>query len=180
MSDMLAWTDPDGQTLTSWSENSGSSYCDGSFEGVACNEMGQVMNISLQGKGLFGKLAPEIGELKWLSGLYLHFNGLHGEIPKEIAELTHLTDLYLNVNNLTGEIPVEFEKMANLQATKADTRTMAEMLRVPTEGCEEAIVVPPILAEPSGQGICWEVMEGRGGSSWSGGEGRRKCRRRVA
>nr|GEV80875.1 reverse transcriptase domain-containing protein [Tanacetum cinerariifolium] len=28
-----------------------------------------------------------------------------------------------------------------------DNRTMAEMLRAPTEGCEEAIVVPPILAE---------------------------------
>ncbi|GJX91737.1 somatic embryogenesis receptor kinase 4-like protein [Tanacetum coccineum] len=110
-----SFLDPDGQTLTSWSENGGTSYCDGSFEGVACNEKGQVMNISLQGKGLFGKLAPEIGDLKGLSGLYLHFNGLHGEIPKEIAELTHLTDLYLNVNNLSGEIPVEFEKMASLQ-----------------------------------------------------------------
>nr|GEZ89317.1 reverse transcriptase domain-containing protein [Tanacetum cinerariifolium] len=32
-------------------------------------------------------------------------------------------------------------------ATMADNRTMAEMLRAPTEGCEEAIVVPPILAE---------------------------------
>nr|GEY06535.1 hypothetical protein [Tanacetum cinerariifolium] len=29
---------------------------------------------------------------------------------------------------------------------------------------------------PSGQGICWEVMEDRGGSSGSSGEGR-KCRR---
>nr|GFD04768.1 reverse transcriptase domain-containing protein [Tanacetum cinerariifolium] len=28
-----------------------------------------------------------------------------------------------------------------------DNRTMAEMLRAPTEGCAEAIVVPPILAE---------------------------------
>nr|GFA33490.1 hypothetical protein [Tanacetum cinerariifolium] len=29
----------------------------------------------------------------------------------------------------------------------ADNRTMAEMLRAPTEGYAEAIVVPPILAE---------------------------------
>ncbi|GKF49545.1 hypothetical protein Tco_0142796, partial [Tanacetum coccineum] len=29
----------------------------------------------------------------------------------------------------------------------ADQRTMAELLRAPTEGYEEAIVVPPILAE---------------------------------
>nr|GEV94328.1 reverse transcriptase domain-containing protein [Tanacetum cinerariifolium] len=31
--------------------------------------------------------------------------------------------------------------------TMVDNRTMAEMLRAPTEGCAEAIVVPPILAE---------------------------------
>nr|GFA91438.1 hypothetical protein [Tanacetum cinerariifolium] len=32
-------------------------------------------------------------------------------------------------------------------ATMTDNRIMAEMLRAPTEGCAEAIVVPPILAE---------------------------------
>nr|GEY36754.1 hypothetical protein [Tanacetum cinerariifolium] len=31
--------------------------------------------------------------------------------------------------------------------TMTDNRTMAEMLRAPTEGCAKAIVVPPILAE---------------------------------
>ncbi|KAI3693286.1 hypothetical protein L6452_33119 [Arctium lappa] len=109
-----SFLDPNGQTLSSWSPNA-TSYCDGSFQGVACDEFGHVMNISLQGNGLFGKIPPEIGQLKRLSGLYLHFNGLHGEIPKEIAELTQLADLYLNVNNLSGEIPQELEKMANLQ-----------------------------------------------------------------
>nr|XP_043627971.1 LRR receptor-like serine/threonine-protein kinase GSO2 [Erigeron canadensis] len=109
-----SFLDPKGQTLTSWSPDA-KSYCDGSFEGIACNEFGKVMNISLQGKGLFGQIPPEIGDLKSLSGLYLHFNGLHGEIPKEIGELTQLTDLYLNVNNLSGEIPTELQNMANLQ-----------------------------------------------------------------
>nr|GFA62005.1 reverse transcriptase domain-containing protein [Tanacetum cinerariifolium] len=32
-------------------------------------------------------------------------------------------------------------------ATMTDNRTMAEMLLAPTEGCAEAIIVPPILAE---------------------------------
>ncbi|KAI3829182.1 hypothetical protein L1987_03299 [Smallanthus sonchifolius] len=109
-----SFLDPEGQTLTSWSPNA-TTYCDGSFEGVACNGLGQVMNISLQGKGLLGQIPPEIGQLKNLSGLYLHFNGLHGEIPKEIAELTQLTELYLNVNNLSGQIPQELEKMENVQ-----------------------------------------------------------------
>nr|GEV38902.1 reverse transcriptase domain-containing protein [Tanacetum cinerariifolium] len=35
----------------------------------------------------------------------------------------------------------------NKKPTMTDNRTMAEMLRAPTEGCAEAIVVPPILAE---------------------------------
>ncbi|KAI3756835.1 hypothetical protein L1987_56658 [Smallanthus sonchifolius] len=109
-----SFLDPKGETLTSWSSNA-TTYCGGSFEGVACDELGQVMNISLQGKGLFGQIPPEIGQLKSLSGLYLHFNGLHGEIPEQIAELTQLTDLYLNVNNLSGQIPPQLEKMANLQ-----------------------------------------------------------------
>nr|GEW40644.1 putative reverse transcriptase domain-containing protein [Tanacetum cinerariifolium] len=34
-----------------------------------------------------------------------------------------------------------------VKTTMADNRTMAEMLRAPTEGCAEAIVVPSVLAE---------------------------------
>nr|GEY13097.1 reverse transcriptase domain-containing protein [Tanacetum cinerariifolium] len=40
-----------------------------------------------------------------------------------------------------------FEEHLTSVATMTDNRTMAEMLRAPTEGCAEAIVVPPILAE---------------------------------
>nr|GEU53314.1 hypothetical protein [Tanacetum cinerariifolium] len=40
-----------------------------------------------------------------------------------------------------------FEEHLPPIATMADNRTMAEMLRAPTEGCAEAIVVLPILAE---------------------------------
>ncbi|KAF9671914.1 hypothetical protein SADUNF_Sadunf12G0100000 [Salix dunnii] len=111
--DMKAALDPKGRHLSSWTINA--SPCDGSFEGVACNEKGQVANISLQGKGLHGKVSPSIAGLKYLTGLYLHYNSLYGEIPREIANLTELSDLYLNVNNLSGEIPPEIGNMANLQ-----------------------------------------------------------------
>nr|GEX93572.1 reverse transcriptase domain-containing protein [Tanacetum cinerariifolium] len=40
-----------------------------------------------------------------------------------------------------------FEEHLPTVATMTDNRIMAEMLRAPTEGCAEAIVVPPILAE---------------------------------
>lgn len=73
------------------------------------------MNVSLQGKGLSGKIPPEIGLLKSLSGLFLHFNQLSGGVPKEIGSLSELSDLYLDVNNLSGEIPLEIGNMSNLQ-----------------------------------------------------------------
>ncbi|KAI5444657.1 hypothetical protein KIW84_013074 [Lathyrus oleraceus] len=62
-----------------------------------------------------GKLSPAIGDLKHLTGLYLHYNSLYGGIPREIANLTELSDLYLNVNHLSSEIPSEFGKMESLQ-----------------------------------------------------------------
>ncbi|KAB2054720.1 hypothetical protein ES319_A12G273600v1 [Gossypium barbadense] len=109
--DIKASLDPDNQYLTSWTTKS--DPC--SFEGLACNEQGQVANISLQGKGLSGKISPAIAELQNLTGLYLHYNSLYGEIPREIANLTQLADLYLNMNNLSGEIPPEIAQMDSLR-----------------------------------------------------------------
>ncbi|GMP61820.1 hypothetical protein CsSME_00024132 [Camellia sinensis var. sinensis] len=107
--------DPQNLHLSSWSSSSTADPCDGSFDGVACDELGRVVNISLQGQGLAGKIPAEIGQLKSLSGLYLHFNELYGVVPEEIANLSQLSDLYLNVNNLSGEIPPVIGTMANLQ-----------------------------------------------------------------
>ncbi|KAI3900621.1 hypothetical protein MKW92_016401 [Papaver armeniacum] len=111
--EMKASLDPENRFLSSWTSDG--NPCSGSFEGVACNEQGKVANISLQGKGLSGKVPSAISGLKCLSGLYLHYNSLSGDIPKEISNLTELSDLYLNVNNISGVIPPEIGKMASLQ-----------------------------------------------------------------
>lgn len=111
--DLKSSLDPEGHFLSSWTIDG--TPCGGSFEGVACNEKGQVANVSLQGKGLSGKLSPAIAGLKHLTGLYLHYNSLYGEIPRELANLTELSDLYLNVNHLSGEIPPEIGMMESLQ-----------------------------------------------------------------
>lgn len=105
--------DPNDNILFSWQNEE--NPCSGKFEGVACNEHGNVANISLQGKGLSGHLTPAVSQLTSLSGLYLHYNEIKGEIPKEIANLTELVDLYLNVNGLSGSIPSEFGNMNSLQ-----------------------------------------------------------------
>ncbi|KAK1306217.1 Proline-rich receptor-like protein kinase PERK2 [Acorus calamus] len=111
--EMKSALDPDNQFLSSWTSEG--KPCNGDFEGVACNEHGKVANISLQGKGLSGRVPSAIAGLKCLSGLYLHYNSLTGEIPREIANLTELSDLYLNVNNLSGSIPAEIGNMGSLQ-----------------------------------------------------------------
>ncbi|TKY66337.1 LRR receptor serine/threonine-protein kinase [Spatholobus suberectus] len=106
--------DPENRVLISWTPHS-DPCSSASFEGVACNEQGLVTNISLQGKGLSGRISEAVAGLKSLTGLYLHFNTLNGILPKEIATLTELSDLYLNVNNLSGEIPREIGNTSNLQ-----------------------------------------------------------------
>lgn len=111
--EIKAWLDPDNKVLRTW-QNDGDP-CTGSFVGVACNEHRKVANISLQGRNLAGKLSPAVGDLKCLSGLYLHYNSISGDIPRELAKLTELTDLYLNFNNFSGIIPPEISLMTSLQ-----------------------------------------------------------------
>ncbi|KAI9075356.1 hypothetical protein K1719_042668 [Acacia pycnantha] len=96
--DMKDAFDPESRYLSSWTSNG--NPCDGSFVGHPCNENGQVANISLQGKGLSGKLSSAIDNLKHLTGLYLHYNALYGEIPKEIANFPELTDFVFECESL--------------------------------------------------------------------------------
>ncbi|WVZ04962.1 hypothetical protein V8G54_018308 [Vigna mungo] len=106
--------DPENRVLLSWTPHS-DPCSTASFEGVACNDQGLVTNISLQGKGLYGRVPEALAALKSLTGLFLHFNALTGILPKEISTLTELSDMYLNVNNLSGDIPREIGNMSNLQ-----------------------------------------------------------------
>ncbi|XP_023007735.1 probable LRR receptor-like serine/threonine-protein kinase At1g34110 [Cucurbita maxima] len=105
--------DPEKRVLRSWTIDG--DPCGGSFDGVACNENRKVANISLQGRGLSGKVSPAVAKLKCLTGLFLHYNNLSGEIPREISSLNELADLYLDVNSLTGDIPEEIGNMSSLQ-----------------------------------------------------------------
>ncbi|TVU34207.1 hypothetical protein EJB05_16038, partial [Eragrostis curvula] len=107
--------DPTGRLLPSWAP--GRDPCV-AFEGVACDARGAVANVSLQGKGLAGALSPAVGELRALTGLYLHYNALRGGIPPELARLGNLTDLYLDVNGFSGPIPPEIGAMAFLQVVQ--------------------------------------------------------------
>lgn len=111
--DMKASLDPESRYLSSWTVDG--DPCDGSFQGVCCDDEGRVANVSLQGRRLTGRLSPAIAGLTHLTGLYLHYNSLCGEIPRELGNLSALSDLYLNMNNLSGQIPPEMADIASLQ-----------------------------------------------------------------
>ncbi|KAK1325463.1 putative leucine-rich repeat receptor-like serine/threonine-protein kinase [Acorus calamus] len=111
--EIKAALDPHNHILSSWTSEG--NPCNGDFEGVACDEHGMVANLSLQGKGLSGRVPPAIAGLKSLSGLFLHYNSLNGEIPREIGNLTELSELYLNMNKLSGSIPAEIGNMGSLK-----------------------------------------------------------------
>ncbi|CAL9067836.1 unnamed protein product [Musa banksii] len=115
--------DPENRLLTSWTSEG--EPCRGDFEGVACDESGKVANISLQGRGLSGSIAPVLAELEGLTGLYLHFNKISGVIPREIGNLSRLSDLYLNVNNLSGSIPEEIGNMGGLQVLQLSNNKLS-------------------------------------------------------
>nr|XP_027085065.1 LRR receptor-like serine/threonine-protein kinase GSO1 [Coffea arabica] len=127
--DIKTSLDPENKYLSSWTSDG--DPCAGTFLGVACNEHRKVANISLQSKGLTGKVPPALARLECLSGLYLHYNSLTGQIPKEIANLNELNDLYLNVNNLSGTIPPELGSMASLQVLQLSGNQLTG--NIPTE-----------------------------------------------
>lgn len=111
--EIKASLDPENRFLSSWTSDA--DPCSDSFEGVHCNQHQKVANITLQGKGLTGKIPAAVAGLKCLSGLYLHYNSLSGEIPREISGLSELSDLYLDYNRLSGVIPPEIGNMASLE-----------------------------------------------------------------
>ena len=97
----------------------------GQWYGVDTDREGRVVRIQLGGTwnaedqryiphGLSGPIPPELGNLHYLTGLYLYQNDLSGKIPPELGNIASLTDLSLGGNNLTGPIPPELGHLANL------------------------------------------------------------------
>ena len=93
-----------------------------------------VMNIGLQGevlgpqvnrwtsmKGLHifdnsfsGKIADEIGDLKYLVFLRAQNNEFTGTIPNEIVKLEKLREVFLSENYIWGELPPDIGFMQDL------------------------------------------------------------------
>ncbi|TVU00722.1 hypothetical protein EJB05_53832, partial [Eragrostis curvula] len=113
--ELKAALDPPGRALASWARGGDPCGRGDYFEGVACDALGRVSTISLQGRGLTGTVPPAVAMLPGLTGLYLHYNQLGGEVPPELGSLPELAELYLGVNNLNGSIPAELGRLGALQ-----------------------------------------------------------------
>ena len=85
------------------------------WDGVICNDSGDIERLSLSQCGLTGTLPEEIGNLQNIITLDLSDNFLTGIIPAEIGNLQNVEYVYLQNNKLVGPLPREVGK---LQAVK--------------------------------------------------------------
>ena len=75
----------------------------------------RVTHLTLDQRGLSGKIPPELGSLTELRVLSLSDNQLLGSIPPQLGTLNKLEWLYLSENQLSGEIPADLGDLVNLK-----------------------------------------------------------------
>ncbi len=76
----------------------------------------RVVKLLLSGKGLNGRIPPELGSLDGLVEVNLSHNRLTGPIPPELGRLVGLRNLSLDYNVLTGAIPAELGQLSQLES----------------------------------------------------------------
>ena len=92
-----------------------------SWDGVGLHEAtDRVKFISLIGRGLNGRIPPDITKLDQLENLRLHRNNLGGGMPSELGDLSNLKILSLSFNDLTGVIPTELADLPKLRRVVAE------------------------------------------------------------
>ncbi|KAL6658534.1 hypothetical protein ACP70R_004121 [Stipagrostis hirtigluma subsp. patula] len=105
------------QAMMSW--NDSTDFCN--WEGVLCGLKNprRVISLNLIGRGLVGNVSPSIGNLTFLSSLFLQNNLLAGPIPPSFGHLHRIRYLYLSNNTLEGEIP-DFSNCSRLEMLLLD------------------------------------------------------------
>ncbi|KAJ8616579.1 hypothetical protein MRB53_035951 [Persea americana] len=73
-----------------------------------------LINISISGNRLYGKIPRELGNISSLLDLGFEANHLSGPIPLELGNLTSLLRLYMSSNDFTGELPDVLARLTNL------------------------------------------------------------------
>ena len=76
----------------------------------------RVVELALDGKGLNGRIPPELGRLDGLVHLNLAINRLTGSVPPELGRLVALRQLSLDRNALTGTVPAKLGQLGRLES----------------------------------------------------------------
>ncbi|PPR88688.1 hypothetical protein GOBAR_AA31998 [Gossypium barbadense] len=94
--------DPANVLTTSWSASA--PVCN--WFGVSCgSKHRRVTALNLSGLGLVGTLPHHLGNLSFLSLLYITNNSFNGRLPVQLSNLQRLKYLSFGINYFSGEIP---------------------------------------------------------------------------
>ncbi|XP_048135692.1 probable LRR receptor-like serine/threonine-protein kinase At3g47570 [Rhodamnia argentea] len=116
--------DPGG-VLSSWNDTS--HFC--KWYGVTCGRRHRrVTVLNLQSKQLSGVLTPHIGNLSFLTEVYLQNNSFYSEIPPHFGRLFRLQKLFLNNNSFNGQIPSNLSHCSNLLVLNIGFNMLEEKL----------------------------------------------------
>ncbi|KAF8685370.1 hypothetical protein HU200_043994 [Digitaria exilis] len=113
----------DGGLAMSWRRNGTASCC--SWEGIACDGDGAVIEVSLPGRGLQGSISPALGDLTGLRCLNLSHNSLSGGLPSELLASNIIVVLDVSFNQLSRVLQQE-----DLSSSVPDHRPSLQVLNI--------------------------------------------------
>lgn len=87
----------------------------GDWHGVAVDDDGQVVGLTLRQNELVGSIPPELGGLTNLRSLDLSGNLLNGSVPLALGNLSNLLTLDLGANRLSGRVPSALGRIKELE-----------------------------------------------------------------
>jgi len=112
------YTSTNGPTWTvntGWIDGFAGTNCDPcTWFGVTCDVNDRVKELDLFSNGLSGALPTNIGDLEFLTKIYMYSNTISGSIPVSLGDLNNLELLSINNNDLTGSIPSTLGQLDNL------------------------------------------------------------------
>ena len=154
-----------GDALLNW----GATLPVGLWQGVTLGgPQGRVAGLDLHGKGLDGRIPPQLGKLEGLEWLNLAGNRLTGPIPPQLGKLEGLEWLNLADNRLTGPIPLELETLARLDGlllggNSLDGPVPPPLLDIPEHDLGHLLFcLPPLLAGSALLEDCERLLAARG------------------
>ncbi|KAK8490584.1 hypothetical protein V6N12_073050 [Hibiscus sabdariffa] len=104
--------DPGNILATNWS--SSTPVC--KWFGVSCGSRHRrVTALDLSGLGLVGTLPSHLGNLSFLSFLYITDNSFHDIIPVQLSNLQRLKHIDFGNNSFSGEIPSSLGYLPKLE-----------------------------------------------------------------